>query len=101
MPSRMPERPLGVDTSTSSTLIACKISGLTPRPTVTALLSGDAAVISARKHEISPERTAEQMKCLSVLSGSRGVLDLDAQKPLDENVEAVLRRLFPHWSEAR
>ena len=74
---------------------------LTPRPTVTALLSGDAEVIAARKREISPERTTDQMQSLSVLSGSKGVLALDALKPLDENVEAVLKRLFPSWSEAR
>ena len=41
------------------------------------------------------------MQSLSVLSGSKGVLDLDAQKPIQENVEAVLKRLFPRWSEAR
>ena len=61
----------------------------------------DAEVIAARKREISPERTTDQMQSLSVLSGSKGVLALDALKPLDENMEAVLKQLFPSWSEAR
>ena len=57
--------------------------------------------VALGKREISPERTTDQMQSLSVLSGSKGVLALDALKPLDENMEAVLKQLFPSWSEAR
>ena len=71
----------------------------TPNPTATALLSGDPEVIAARKREMSPEKTARDMASLAVLKGRKGVLDLDAQKPVEENVEAVLRGIFPHWRD--
>ena len=74
---------------------------LTPKPTVTALLSGDPEVIAARKHEMSAQKTARDMGSLMVLKGRRGVLDLDAQKPVEENLEAVLRGIFPRWRETR
>ena len=70
---------------------------LTPRPTVTALLSGDPKVIAARKSEMSAEKTARNMASLDVLRGRPGVLVLDAQKPVEENLEAVLRGIFPRW----
>ena len=72
---------------------------LTPSPTATALLSGDPEVIAARKSEMSPEKTARDMASLAVLKGRKGVLDLDAQKPVEENLEAVLREIFPRWRD--
>jgi len=74
---------------------------LTPSPTATALLSGDPEVIAARKREMSPEKTARDMASLAVLKGRKGVLDLNAQKPVEENLEGVLRGIFPHWRDAR
>ena len=48
---------------------------------------------------MSPEKTARDMASLAVLNGRSGVLDLDAQKPVEENLEAVLRQIFPHWRD--
>lgn len=72
---------------------------LTPSPTATALLSGDPEVIAARKREMSPEKTARDMASLAVLKGRKGVLDLNAQKPVEENLEGVLRGIFPRWRD--
>ena len=69
---------------------------LTPRPTVTTLLTGDPGMIAARKREISPSETARQLaKFASHKQSFQGVLELDATGPLETNtidvVEAVLR----------
>jgi hypothetical protein len=60
---------------------------LVPRPKVTILLTGDAAVIAARKQEISPGETARQLAEFSSLkSGIGDVLELNAVDPLDRNI---------------
>ncbi len=68
---------------------------LTPRPSLALLLRGDAEKIAARKGELSPERTQQVQEALAGLALRPEALALDAFKPLEENAEAVLRRLLP------
>ncbi|MCH2171020.1 hypothetical protein MK489_09575 [Myxococcota bacterium] len=71
----------------------------TPGPDVTALFVGDAVTIAARKGELTPERTERQLQALAILTGKRGVVCIDAHKPVSDNLETILHQLLPAWSE--
>jgi thymidylate kinase len=74
---------------------------LVPRPSLAVLLGGDAAKLAARKGELTALRTQQIQDALAGLATREEVLVLDAFKPLEENAEAVLRRLLPGLRRAR
>jgi thymidylate kinase len=73
---------------------------LVPRPSLAVLLQGDPEKIAARKGELTVARTREVQEALAGLAAREEALALDAFKPLEENAEAVLRRLLPGLGRA-